>query len=156
MINSEDFESISEQGVWVTKLPELAPDPCWKSTNPHLYWKWKWASLICVWLFATPWTISSVQFTRSVVSDSSRPHGPQHARPRSTSPTPSLYSISSPLSHWCHLTISSSVITFSSHLQSFPGSGLFNWVTSSHQVAKVLELQLQHQSFQWIFRTDFL
>ena len=45
---------------------------------------------------------------------------------------------------------------FSSCLQSFPVSGLFQWVTSSHQVAKVLELQLQHQSCQWIFRTDFL
>ena len=45
---------------------------------------------------------------------------------------------------------------FSSHLQSFWGSGFFKWVNSSHQVAKVLEFQFQHQSFQWIFRTDFL
>ena len=37
-----------------------------------------------------------------------------------------------------------------------PNQGLFQWVSSSHQVSKVLELQLQHQSFQWIFRTDFL
>ena len=55
---------------------------------------------------------------------------------------------------WCHPTISSSVIPFSSCLQSFPASGSFPWVSSSHQVAIVVELQLQ--SFQWIFRTDFL
>ena len=48
------------------------------------------------------------------------------------------------------ITISSSVISFSSCLQSFPVQGLFQWVSSSHQVAKVLEFQLQHQSFQWI------
>ena len=43
-----------------------------------------------------------------------------------------------------------------SHFQSFPASGSFQWVSSSHQVAKVLEFQLQHQSLQWIFRTDLL
>ena len=48
------------------------------------------------------------------------------------------------------------VVPFSSHLQSFPASGSSQWVSSSHQAAKVLEFQLQHQSFQWIFRTDFL
>ena len=52
--------------------------------------------------------------------------------------------------------ISYSVIPFSSCLQSFPASGVFQWVSSSHQVAKVLELQFQHLSFQWIFKTDFL
>ena len=68
---------------------------------------------------------SSVQFSRSVVSDSSQPHGPQHARPPSPSPTPRVYSNSSPFSQWCHPTISSSVIPFSSCLQSFPASGSF-------------------------------
>ena len=63
---------------------------------------------------------------------------------------------SCPLSQWCHPTISPSVVPFSSCLQSFPASGLFQWFSSLHQVAKVLELQLQHQSFQWIFRTHFL
>ena len=52
--------------------------------------------------------------------------------------------------------VSSSVAPFSSCLQSFPTSGSFRRVSSSHQVAKILEFQLQHQSFQWIFRTDFL
>ena len=63
---------------------------------------------------------------------------------------------SCPLSQWYHLTISSSVVPFSSCFQSFPTSGLFKWVSSLHQVAKVLEVQLQHQSFQWTPRTDFL
>ena len=61
------------------------------------------------------------------------------------------------LSQWCHPTISSSVIPFFSCLRSFPASqGLFKWVSSSHQVAKVLEFQLQHQSFKWTPRTDLL
>ena len=67
----------------------------------------------------------SVQFSRSVVSDSLRPHGLQHARPPCPSPTPRVYSNSCPLSQWCHPTISSSVVLFSSCLQSFPVSGSF-------------------------------
>ena len=65
---------------------------------------------------------SSVQFSRSVVSDSLRPGEKQHARPPCPSPTPRVYSNSCPLSRWCHLTISSSVVPFSSCLQSFPTS----------------------------------
>ena len=65
------------------------------------------------------------QFSHSVVSNSLRPHGLQQARPPCPSPTPGVYSNSCPLSHWCHLTISSSVIPFSSRLQYFPASGSF-------------------------------
>ena len=68
---------------------------------------------------------SSVQFSYSVVSNSSWPHGPQHARLPCPSPTPGVYSNSSPLSRWCHTTISSSVIPFSSCFQSFSASGSF-------------------------------
>ena len=68
---------------------------------------------------------SSVQFSCSVVSDSLRPHEPQHARPPCPSPTPRVYPNSCPLSRWCHLTISSSVIPFFSCIQSFPTSGSF-------------------------------
>ena len=68
---------------------------------------------------------SSVQFSRSVVSGSLRPHGLQHARLPFPSLIPRVYSNSCPLSWWCHATISSSVIPFSSHLQSFPASGCF-------------------------------
>ena len=68
---------------------------------------------------------SSVQFSRSVVSNSLRPHGLQHARLPCPSPTPRAWSNSCPSSQWCHPTISSSVVTFSSWLQSFPTSGSF-------------------------------
>ena len=64
----------------------------------------------------------SVQVSYSVVSDSLQPQGLQHARPPCPSPTPRVYSDSCPLSQWCHPTISSSVVPFSSHLQSFPAS----------------------------------
>ena len=63
---------------------------------------------------------------------------------------------SCPLSQWHHPTISSSVTSFSSCPQSLPASVSFQCVSSSYQVAKVLELQCQHQSFQRIFRADFL
>ena len=67
--------------------------------------------------------VSSVQFSRSVVSDSLRPHGLQHARPSCPSPTPGVYSNSCPLSRWCHPTISSSVVPFC--LPSFVASRSF-------------------------------
>ena len=119
-------------------------------TKCYLYcvsWWLEWAKqsssvqlLSHVRLFATPWTAA--------------------CRPPCPSPTPRAYSNSCPSSWWCHPTISSSVILFSSHLQSFLASGLFQWVSSSHQVAKVLEFQLQHQSFHeysgLIFRMDWL
>ena len=68
---------------------------------------------------------SSVQFSCSVMSDYLQPHGLQHTRLPCPSPTPRAYSNSCPLSWWCHPTISSSVIPFSSKLQSFPASGSF-------------------------------
>ena len=69
--------------------------------------------------------LSLGQFSRSVVSNSLWPHGLQPPRPPCPSPTPRVYSNSCPLSRWYHPTISSSVFSFSSHLQSFPGSGSF-------------------------------
>ena len=66
-----------------------------------------------------------VQLSCSVMSDSLWPHGLQHARPPCPSPTPGVHPNSCPLSHWCHPTISSSVIPFSSCPQSFPASGSF-------------------------------
>ena len=79
--------------------------------------------------FFFPWAIpsvqlSSVQFNRSVMSDSLWPHESQHARPRCSSPTPGVHPNSCPLSRWCHPTISSSVIPFFCP-QSFPASGSF-------------------------------
>ena len=69
--------------------------------------------------------IDSVQFSHSAVSNSLWPHGLQHARPPCPSPIPWVYSNSSPLSQWCHPTISSSVVPFSSCPQFFPASGSF-------------------------------
>ena len=69
--------------------------------------------------------LSSVQFSCSVVSNSLWPHGLKHARPPCPSPIPGVYSNSCPLSQRCHPTISSSVVPFSSCLQSFPASGSF-------------------------------
>ena len=77
--------------------------------------------------------ISSVQFNRSVMSDSLRPRESQHARPPCPSPTPGVHSDSRPLSQWCHPAISSSVVPFFSCPQSlpasesFPMSQLFAW-----------------------------
>ena len=68
---------------------------------------------------------SSVQFSRSVVSDSLQPHESQHTRPPYPSPTPEVYSNSCPSSRWCHPAISSSVTPFSSCPQSLPASGSF-------------------------------
>ena len=111
------------------------------------------------------YVISSVQFCRSVMSDSLWSCGLQHTRPPCPSPTPGAYPNSCPLSRWCHPTISSSIVPFSSCPQSFPASGSFQMsqlFTSVKQmwticlVTKVLEFQLQHQSFQWTPRTDIL
>ena len=83
-------------------------------------------------------------------------YGLQHAKTPCPSPTPEACSNTCPLSQWCHPTISPSVITSPPAFNLSQNQGLFQWVSSSHQVVKVLEFQLQHQSFQWIFRTDFL
>ena len=91
--------------------------------------------------FSTSWNrahsfsvqFSSVHFSRSVMSDSLRPHESQHARPPCPSPTPGVHSDSRPLSPWCHPAISSSVVPFSScpqflpESESFPMSQLFAW-----------------------------
>ena len=71
------------------------------------------------------WEALVSPLSHSVMSDSFRPHELQHTRPPCTSPTSGVYSNSSPLSRWCHPTISSSVIPFSSCLQSLPASGSF-------------------------------
>ena len=85
---------------------------------------------------------NSVQFSCSVVSDSLRPHESKHARPPYPSPTPGVHPDSRPSSQWCHPGISSSVVPFSSCLQSSQHQSLFRWVSPSHEVAKVLEFQL--------------
>ena len=99
---------------------------------------------------------SSVQFSCSVVSDSLRPHRLQHGSLPCPSPNQELTQTHV---HWVgdaiqppHPLLSPSPFTFNPSQH----QGLFQWVSSSHQVAKELEFQLWHQSFQWIFRIDFL
>ena len=100
----------------------------------------------------------SVQFGRSVVSNSSRPHESQHARPPWPSPTPRVHSNSCPSSQWCHPPISSSVVPFSSCYQSLPASGsfpmsqLFTWGGQSTGVsasASFLPKNTQDWSLEW-------
>ena len=94
--------------------------------------------------------------SRLVVSDSLWPHALQHARPPCPSPSHEVCPSSCPLHQWCRPAISSSGALFSSCPQSFQHQGLSQRVCCLHQLTKILELQLQHQSFQWIFRVDFL
>ena len=97
--------------------------------------------------------ISSVQFSCSVVSDSLRPHGRQHAR------LPFHHQLSELAQthvHWLRdaLQPSHPLLSPSPAFNLSQHQGIFKWVSSSHQVAKVLEFQRQYQSFQWIVRTD--
>ena len=129
-----DFFEHEEQGVW-----EKHQVPWWKTRTPWRWWFFQIAVVLLlshVWLFATPRTAScqaSLSFTMSQ----------------------SLIKLMSielvmPSNHLILVT------PFSSCLQSFPATGSFLVSQFLHQVAKVLEFQLQHQSFQWIFRTDLL
>ena len=99
----------------------------WKKNMIHVM---TWINLKIIMLHErsqtkTTYNISSVQFSPSIMSDSLSPHGLQHTRLPCPSPTSRACSNSCPLSWWCHPTISSSVVPFSSHLQSFPASGSF-------------------------------
>ena len=97
----------------------------------------------CLWTVVLEKTLNGpLQFSHSVVSDSLRPHEPQHARPPCPSPTPRVHPNPCTLSRWCHPTILSSVVPFSFCPQSFPGSGSFPMSQLFNEVAKVLEFQL--------------
>ena len=93
-------------------------------------------SICHLWLFATPWTAAN-QASLSITNS------------RSLFKLMSIESVM-PFNHLIFSSPSPPAFSLPQH------QGLFQWVNSSHQVAKVLEFQLQHQSFQWIFRTDFL
>ena len=120
------------------------------------------------WSFLWHHGCSLVPFSCSAVSELSHvscselsgsvvpPHGLQHTRLPCPSPNPGACSNSCPLHRWCHPAISSSVIPFSFCLSLSQDQGLLQWVSCLNQVAKVLEFQLQHQSFQLIsFRIDW-
>ena len=100
------------------------------------------------------WLESSVQFSHSVVPYSLGPHALQQARP----PYQQFLELTQTHVHW----VGDAIQQFHPLSSPFPTAfnlsqhqGLFQWVSFSHQVAKVLAFQLQHKSFQWIFRTDF-
>ena len=106
--------------------------------------------------------MTSVQFSGSVVFNSLWPHGPQYTRLPCPSPIPGAYSNSCPLSWWCHPTISSSVVPFSSRLRSFPASGSFlmsQFFTSGGQSIGSFSFNISHSneySGLISFRMDWL
>ena len=111
------------QGIFLTQVLELGSPALQANSLPaELPGK---HFLIFTVLQTKPPSQRSVQFSCSVVSNCLRPHEPQHARPPCSSPTPRVHPNTCPLSRWCHPTISSSVIPFSSCSQSFPASGSF-------------------------------
>ena len=140
------------------------------ATLPFYYCKtfdcfaWNWCSELSymadlrgqMLVKSTAGLVGSVQFSRSVVSDSLRTRESQHARPPCPSPTPGVHSDSSPSSQWCHPTISSFGVPSPPVRNPSQHQGLFQWVNSSHEVAKVLEFQLQHHSLQRNPRADLL
>ena len=100
-------------------------------------------------------SLSSLFFSCLVVSNSLWHHGLQHPRLPCPSPSPEL---SQTHIHWGSDAVQPfhPLSSFSPTFNLPQHQGLFQWISSSYQVAKVLECQLQHQSFQWIFRIDFL
>ena len=108
-------------------------------------------------LFAVSLTNNSVQFSHSVVSNSLRPHELQHTRPHCSSPSPGVHSDSLPSSLWCRPAISSSVVPFSSRLQSCPASGSFQMSQffasggPSSYIHNFSELRLPHLRHRGIY-----
>ena len=124
----------------------------WEMSILHNFRPISHAYLYSYFLPQPRWLLS---FSCLLMSDSLWPHGLQHASLFCSSQSPGVCSNSYPLSQWCHPIISS-FVSPSPTLNLFRRQGLFQSVSSSHPVAKVLEFQLQQQSFQWIFRVDFL
>ena len=157
------FVNLVSQNLYLPRFPL----PTWSWVVLRQKWRkwWRAAVIVSHHALMLSWSqnfllLCSVQFSHSVVPDSLQPHGLQHSRPPCLSPTPGVYSHSSPLSWWCHPTISSSVVPFSSHLQSFPASGSFQmsqlfpsggqsiWVSAS---ISVLPMNIQDWSpLGWI------
>ena len=159
---SSSVHGILQQEYWSwlsPSSPGIEPE-CLKSALANGFFTfsttWHWLiSNILAPPFCALQVLCSVQFSHSVVSDSLW-HHELHASPPCPLPTPRVHPNPCPLSQWYHPTDSSSVVPFSSCLQFSQHRVFFQWVSSSHQVVKVLEFQLQHQSFQWTPRTDFL
>ena len=143
---------LSHQGS--SRILEWVAYPFSKGSSPPR----NWTRVSCIaGRFFTSWATRETPMRHSVQFSSVQslshvrlcdPMKSQHARPPCPSPTPGVYWNSCPLSQWCHPAISSSVIPFSSCPQSLPASGSFPMSQLFAKVAKVLEFQLQHQSFQ--------
>ena len=117
-----------------------------KAMAPHfstVAWKIPWAPIVYLEnSFRFALYVWLLLFSCSVMSNTLQPHGLQHARFLCPSLCPGACSNSCPLSWWCHPAISFSATLISSCSQSFPAEGLFQWVNSSHQVAKVLDFSI--------------
>ena len=149
---------IHRSNLLLLSLPHCQVDslhlvPPGKPPTPRL--ATKKAVIISLFLYHPHSPNTQRQFTSVTQSCMTlRPHEQQDARPLCPSPTPGVHPNPCLLSCWWRPTISSSVIPFSSRPQSFPASGSFQMNQFSLQVAKVLEFQIQNQSFQWTPRTD--
>ena len=141
------------KSVRMAIIQKSTNDKCWRGCGEK-------GTLLHCWceckLIQPLWkTVFLLLFSHSLVSDSLWPHRPQHTRLPVHHQFPELTQthvrrVGDAIQPSHPLLSPSSAFNLSQH------QGLFQWVSSSHQVAKVLEFQLQHQSFQWIFRTDFL
>ena len=139
-----------------------------ESTQTHIHWVSETKKIVWLSLLTVPFTMVVWNHTRNIsgaclqgpvvvvqllsgVQVSVTPWTATHQAPLS-----STISWRCPLSQWCYLNISLSVLSSLPTLSLSQNQSLFHWVISTHHVAKELELQLHHQSFQWIFRVDFL
>ena len=139
----KEHGSLSQPGCRITIAPRLTEFRRWQRTSRREY--------ICFWLGPLDWltvvfTIIKNQFS-PVQSLQLQPHGLQHPRLPCPSPVLGAYSNTCPSSQWCHPTISSLSSPSPPAFNLFQHQGLCKWVSSSYQVGKVLEFQLQHQSF---------
>ena len=114
-------ESVIELFSHISYCPENSVQILFLGTEANLDYSGPYRNVIS--MIVSKYGLVSVQFSSSVISDSLRPHGLQHAWPPCPSPTPGVHQNPCPLSQWCHPTISSSVVPFSSCPQFFPASG---------------------------------
>ena len=129
------------QGIFLTQ-----------GSNPHLLHRLHWQTDSLP--LAPPGKRFLWSFSCPVMSDSVWLHGLQHARPPCPSPSPGVCPISCSLHWWYSPVVSSYDALFSFCPQSFPASGTFPMSRLLHQMTKILEFQIQHQFFQWIFRVS--
>ena len=152
-LNNTFQKAVKNKGAWCAAAYGSAKSQKWLSdwttTLGNTWMIWKWTSILAnmekVLVDSRSkqpqYSLSSVQFNHSAMSNSLRPHESQHARPPCPSPSPGVHSDSRPSSHGCHTVISSSAVPFSSGpksfpvSESFPMSQLFAWGVHSTGVS---------------------